>query len=96
MKAGSPELRSFVNFILKKNPAKRPDADIVLQHPFIKKYAEIETSEELCNLIYAYNWFFIVFLLFSNWWKPINYYTEFKYINCSLLIVLLLYQCDAG
>lgn len=55
MKAGSPELRSFVNFILKKNPAKRPDADIVLQHPFIKKYSEIETSEELCNLIYVYN-----------------------------------------
>jgi hypothetical protein len=55
MKKGSPELRSYINFILKKNPAKRPDADILLQHPFIRKYAEIDTSEELCNLIYISN-----------------------------------------
>jgi hypothetical protein len=41
MREGSPELRSFVNFILRKNPSKRPDADILLSHPFISKYKEL-------------------------------------------------------
>lgn len=41
MREGSPELRSFVNFILRKNPSKRPDADILLLHPFISKYKEL-------------------------------------------------------
>lgn len=50
MAAGSPELRSFVGFVLKKNPAKRPDADTMLKHPFIEKYRDLETSEELSRL----------------------------------------------
>jgi hypothetical protein len=41
MKDGSPEVRSFVNFILRKNPSKRPDADTVLMHPFIEKYRDL-------------------------------------------------------
>ena len=44
MDRGSPEIKSFINFILKKNPSKRPDADIILLHPFITKYKDIETS----------------------------------------------------
>jgi serine/threonine protein kinase len=51
MESGSPELRSFVTFILRKNPTKRPDADTILRHPFIEKYRDLETSEELCNLV---------------------------------------------
>lgn len=50
MATGSPELRSFVGFVLKKNPAKRPDADTMLKHPFIEKYRDLETSEELSRL----------------------------------------------
>jgi serine/threonine protein kinase len=38
MHEGSPELRSFVSFILRKNPAKRPDAETLLMHPYIEKY----------------------------------------------------------
>lgn len=45
MDKGSPELRSFVTFILRKNPVKRPDADTVRRHPFIDKYRDLETSE---------------------------------------------------
>lgn len=41
MKTGSPELRSFIGFILRKNPSKRPDADILLSHPFIKKFQDL-------------------------------------------------------
>jgi len=52
MIVGSPEIRSFVNFILKKNPIKRPDADIILEHPFIKKYEDLETSEQICKVMY--------------------------------------------
>lgn len=45
---GSPEIRSFISFLLKKDPERRPDADIILRHPFIEKYEEIETCEEIC------------------------------------------------
>ncbi len=38
---GSLEVRSFVNYILTKNPSKRPDANTVLMHPFIEKYQEL-------------------------------------------------------
>jgi hypothetical protein len=41
MTVGSPEIRSFISFVLNKNPERRPDAEIVLMHPFIKKYEEI-------------------------------------------------------
>lgn len=45
MKRGSPEMCSFINFILRKEPSRRPDADIVLKHPFIRKFMGLETSE---------------------------------------------------
>lgn len=35
MQVGSPEIRSFLTFILRKNPAKRPDAYTLSKHPFI-------------------------------------------------------------
>jgi len=35
MESGSAEIRSFVTFILHKNPAKRPDAETIKKHPFI-------------------------------------------------------------
>jgi hypothetical protein len=41
MTIGSPYLKSFITFILRKNPTKRPDAETILHHPFIKKYAEL-------------------------------------------------------
>ena len=47
MKAGSPDLKNFVSFILKKEPEGRPTADVLLKHPFIEKYGEMETAEEL-------------------------------------------------
>jgi hypothetical protein len=31
-------MKSFINFILRKDPKKRPDAEILLQHPFMRKY----------------------------------------------------------
>ena len=52
MKIGSPELRQFITFILKKDPAKRPDAQQIKHHEFIKKYKDLDTSEEICSLIY--------------------------------------------
>lgn len=51
MKEGSAELRSFITFILRKNPAKRPDTATILMHPFIEKFKEMETSDELIRLI---------------------------------------------
>jgi hypothetical protein len=44
MEIGSPELRSFITFILRKNPIKRPDSDTIKRHPFIEKYRDLETS----------------------------------------------------
>ncbi len=44
MKTGSPELRNFITFILKKDPNKRPDAQTIKQHEFIKKYKDLDTS----------------------------------------------------
>ena len=38
MKAGSPDLKNFVSFILKKEPEGRPTAEMLLKHPFIEKY----------------------------------------------------------
>lgn len=49
MNTGSPELRSFITFILRKNPSKRPDTRIIKQHPFIENYLQIDTSDELCH-----------------------------------------------
>jgi len=49
MKTGSPEIRSFITFILRKNPAKRPDTDTIKRHPFLEKYKDLETLEELCR-----------------------------------------------
>lgn len=48
MSTGSLELRNFLNHVLKKNPKERPSASKLLLHPFIKKWKDIETSEELC------------------------------------------------
>lgn len=48
MQKGSPELRSFITFMLRKNPSKRPDTSTILKHPFIEKYKDLETSDELC------------------------------------------------
>lgn len=50
MNTGSAEFKSFVTFILRKNPSKRPDADTILKHPFIEKFRDMETSDELCNV----------------------------------------------
>jgi len=41
METGSPELRSFITFILRKNPAKRPDTDTIKRHPFIEKFKDL-------------------------------------------------------
>lgn len=41
MRVGSPELRSFISFILRKDPSKRPDSSILLSHPFIKKFQDL-------------------------------------------------------
>jgi len=49
MQKGSPELRSFITFILRKDPSKRPDTDTIKKHPFLVKYKDLETSEELCR-----------------------------------------------
>jgi hypothetical protein len=32
MRTGSPELRDFITFILKKDPAKRPEAQQIRNH----------------------------------------------------------------
>lgn len=74
MKYGSPELRSFVNFILRKNPSKRPDADIILLHPFIQKYQDLETSDELCHKVVdqkSIKWIMIIYYFISmiNFWN---------------------------
>lgn len=52
MEVGSPELRSFVTFILRKNPNKRPDAETIMKHPFLRKYLDLETSDEITSLVY--------------------------------------------
>ena len=57
MQKGSPEMRSFITFILRKNPSKRPDTDTIKRHPFIEKYKGFETSEELCRLVYPAHYF---------------------------------------
>lgn len=44
MTKGSIELQNFLTYCLKKNPKERPSADKLLRHPFIKKWAEMETS----------------------------------------------------
>lgn len=44
MKTGSPQLRDFITFILKKDPTKRPDAKAIRNHGFISKYKDIDTS----------------------------------------------------
>jgi len=35
MHTGSVELKSFITFILRKNPSKRPDTETIKKHPFI-------------------------------------------------------------
>jgi len=40
MHMGSSELKSFLTFILRKNPSKRPDTDTIKRHPFIEKYKD--------------------------------------------------------
>lgn len=52
MRTGSLELRNFLTLILKKDPNKRPDSEKLKNHEFIKKYRNIETSEEICGLVY--------------------------------------------
>lgn len=44
MEVGSPELKSFITFILRKDPAKRPDTELIKKHPFLVKYKNLETS----------------------------------------------------
>jgi serine/threonine protein kinase len=44
MKTGSPELKDFITFILKKDPNKRPEAAAIKQHDFIRKYQDLDTS----------------------------------------------------
>lgn len=44
MKTGSLEFRDFITFILKKDPVKRPDAQLLKNHPFIKKYKDLDTA----------------------------------------------------
>jgi serine/threonine protein kinase len=41
MKRGSPELKSFITFILRKDPSHRPTGEVLLKHPFITKYGDI-------------------------------------------------------
>jgi len=45
MKSGNYELRDFVTMILRKDPRKRPDAQTMKTHKFIKKFRDLETSE---------------------------------------------------
>jgi hypothetical protein len=49
MTVGSEVFRNFVSFILRKDPNKRPDAVSLQNHPFILKFKEIETTDELCQ-----------------------------------------------
>ena len=49
MKVGSYVFKNFVTFILKKDPEKRPNAQAICEHPFIMKFKELETNEELCQ-----------------------------------------------
>jgi len=44
MKVGSIEFRSFISFILRKDPERRPDAELLMKHPFITNYKHIETA----------------------------------------------------
>lgn len=43
-------LRAFLEGILKKKSFERPTAGELEMHEFLKKYAELETSEELAIL----------------------------------------------
>lgn len=45
MTVGSLEFSNFMSYCLKKLPNERPTAAKLLKHPFISKYAEIETTE---------------------------------------------------
>jgi serine/threonine protein kinase len=45
MTVGSVEFSNFMSYCLKKMPNERPTAAKLLKHPFITKYAEIETTE---------------------------------------------------
>ena len=47
MCVGSQVLRNFITFILRKDPEKRPNAEAIINHPFIQKFKELETNEEL-------------------------------------------------
>ena len=49
MKVGSYVFKNFVTFILRKDPEKRPNAQAIYEHPFILKFKEMETNEELCQ-----------------------------------------------
>lgn len=51
MRRGSPELKSFITFILRKEPSQRPTGEVLLNHPFITKYEDIEIADELCNVV---------------------------------------------
>lgn len=51
MENKSAEGISFVVAALEKDPEQRPKAEALLEHPFMRKFAELETSEELCYLI---------------------------------------------
>lgn len=45
MKSGSYELRDFVTMILRKDPKKRPEAQAMKVHQFIRKFRDLETSD---------------------------------------------------
>lgn len=51
MTEGSEVFRNFVTFILRKDPEKRPNAEAIYNHPFISKFRELETNEEICQKV---------------------------------------------
>ena len=49
MEEGSVELSNFLSHCLKKDPQQRPSAGRLLRHPFIVKWGQLETAEEMCE-----------------------------------------------
>lgn len=43
MEGNTKEAIDFVMISLEKDPEKRPKSEVLLSHPFLKKYEELET-----------------------------------------------------
>jgi serine/threonine protein kinase len=50
MESGSSSAKEFISSALKKEPESRMTSKMMLEHPFISKYIEIETCEEICKM----------------------------------------------